>query len=42
MDRGRIIDNAQNTNAMYLDKVGSQGKTSINVVNPPGILQNNK
>ena len=27
MDRGREIDNAQNTNAVYIDKYGNGGKT---------------
>ena len=29
MDRGREIDNAQNTNAVYIDKYGNGGKTSV-------------
>jgi len=36
MDRGRIIDNAQNTNAVYIDNFRCQGKTSIKTINPPG------
>ena len=36
MDRGRQIDNAQNSNAVYLDKFGKSGKTSTKVINPPG------
>ena len=36
MDRGRIIDNIQNTNAVNIDKYGNTGKTSTRVINPPG------
>ena len=36
MDRGREIDNAQNTNAVYIDKYGNGGKTSVKTSNPPG------
>ena len=36
MDRGRQIDNAQNSNAVYLDRFGKSGKTSTKVINPPG------
>ena len=36
MDRGRQIDNIQNSNAVFLDKFGKSGKTSTKVINPPG------
>ena len=36
MYRGRQIDNAQNSNAVYLDRFGKSGKTSTKVINPPG------
>ena len=36
MDRGRQIDNIQNTNAVYLDQFGHCGKTSVRIANPPG------
>ena len=36
MDRGRQIDNAQNSNAVFLDRFGKSGKTSTKVINPPG------
>ena len=36
MDRGRQIDNTQNSNAVYLDRFGKSGKTSTKVINPPG------
>lgn len=36
MDRGRIIDNIQNTNAMIYDQFGKTGKTSVRTTNPPG------
>jgi hypothetical protein len=36
MDRGRIIDNIQNTNARFIDKYGTSQKTSIRLLNPPG------
>ena len=36
MDRGKQIDNIQNTNAVYLDKFGKSGKTSTKIINPPG------
>ena len=36
MDRGRQIDNVQNSNAVYLDRFGKSGKTSTKVINPPG------
>ena len=36
MDRGRQIDNIQNSNAVYLDRYGKSGKTSTKVINPPG------
>ena len=36
MDRGRQIDNIQNSNAVYLDRFGKSGKTSTKVINPPG------
>ena len=36
MDRGRQIDNIQNTNARYLDQFGKNGKTSTRVIHPPG------
>ena len=36
MDRGRQIDNIQNTNARFLDQFGKCGKTSIRVIHPPG------
>ena len=35
MDKGREIDNAQNTNAVYIDKYGNGGKTSVKTSNPP-------
>lgn len=36
MDRGRQIDNIQNTNAIFIDHYGNQGKTSVKTSNPPG------
>ena len=36
MDKGREIDNAQNTNAVYIDKYGNGGKTSVKTSNPGG------
>ena len=36
MDRGRIIDNAQNTNARFIDTYGTSQKTSVRTTNPPG------
>ena len=36
MDRGRQIDNVQNTNAVYIDNFGNCGKTSVKTSNPPG------
>lgn len=36
MDRGRIIDNVQNTNARFIDNFGSSNKTSVRTTNPPG------
>ena len=36
MDRGRQIDNIQNSNAVFLDRYGKSGKTSTKVSNPPG------
>ena len=36
MDRGRQIDNVQNSNAVYLDRFGKSGKTSTKIINPPG------
>ena len=36
MDRGRQIDNVQNSNAVFLDRFGKSGKTSTKVSNPPG------
>ena len=36
MDRGRQIDNVQNSNAVFLDRFGKSGKTSTKVINPPG------
>ena len=36
MDRGRQIDNIQNSNAVFLDRFGKSGKTSTKVSNPPG------
>ncbi len=36
MDRGRQIDNIQNTNARFLDQFGKCGKTSTRVIHPPG------
>ena len=36
MDRGRQIDNIQNSNAVYLDRYGKSGKTSTKIINPPG------
>ena len=36
MDRGRQIDNIQNSNAVFLDRFGKSGKTSTKVINPPG------
>ena len=36
MDRGRIIDNVQNVNAVNIDQYGKTGKTSTRVINPPG------
>ena len=36
MDRGRQIDNIQNSNAVYLDRFGKSGKTSTKIINPPG------
>lgn len=36
MDRGRQIDNIQNTNAVFIDHYGNRGKTSVKTSNPPG------
>ena len=36
MDRGRIMDNAQNNNARYVDQFGNSGKTSVKTMEPPG------
>ena len=36
MDRGRQIDNIQNTNARFIDQFGKCGKTSTRVIHPPG------
>ena len=36
MDRGRQLDNIQNSNAVFLDRFGKSGKTSTKVINPPG------
>ena len=36
MDRGRQIDNIQNTNARYFDNFGKNGKTSTKITHPPG------
>ena len=36
MDRGRQIDNIQNSNAVYIDRYGKSGKTSTKIINPPG------
>jgi hypothetical protein len=36
MDKGRIIDNIQNTGARFIDSFGSSGKTSVKTTNPPG------
>ena len=36
MDRGRQIDNIQNTNAVFIDNFGQHGKTSVKTSNPPG------
>lgn len=36
MDRGRIIDNAQNTNARFIDNYGTSQKTSVRITNPAG------
>lgn len=36
MDRGRQIDNAQNCNAVFIDRFGKSGKTSTRIMNPPG------
>ena len=36
MDRGRQIDNIQNSNAVFLDRFGKSGKTSTKIINPPG------
>merc|ERR1712032_506754 len=36
MDKGRIMDNAQNNNARFVDNYGQQGKTSVKTSNPPG------
>lgn len=38
MDKGRVMDNIQNTNARFIDNFGQGGKTSVNVSNPPGKL----
>ena len=36
MDRGRQIDNIQNTNARFFDNYGKIGKTSTKITHPPG------
>ena len=36
MDKGRQIDNIQNSNAVFLDRFGKSGKTSTKIINPPG------
>lgn len=36
MDRGRAIDNAQNTNARFIDNFGTSNKTSVRITNPAG------
>lgn len=36
MDRGRQIDNIQNTNARFIDNYGASNKTSVKTSNPPG------
>ena len=36
MDKGRIMDNAQNNNARYIDNFNNAGKTSVKTSNPPG------
>ena len=38
MDRGRIIDQVQNTNARFIDNYGNNHKTSIRMINQPGIV----
>ena len=32
MDRGRQIDNIQNTNARYIDQFGKSGRTSTKII----------
>lgn len=36
MDKGRIMDNIQNSNARFIDKYGDTNKTSVKTSNPPG------
>ena len=36
MDKGRQIDNIQNTNARFFDNYGKSGKTSTKISHPPG------
>jgi len=36
MDRGRAMDNIQNTNARFIDNYGNSNKTSVRTTNPPG------
>ena len=36
MDKGRQIDNIQNTNARFIDQFGKSGKTSTRITHPPG------
>lgn len=36
MDKGRMMDNAQNVNARYIDQYGATNKTSVRTSNPPG------
>ena len=36
MNKGRQIDNIQNSNAVYIDRYGKSGKTSTKIINPPG------
>ena len=36
MDKGRQIDNIQNTNACFYDKFAKNGKTSTRITHPPG------
>lgn len=36
MDKGRQIDNVQNTNARWIDQYNQTNKTSVKTSNPPG------